>query len=346
MPLRPSGRHNLVPGGTVHGRVSCNSGTGDPRASCMWRDRRAGWHKGAHHAPACTCVLPAGDWLASWHTQHLVLEPGMYRVPRALRHWARDSASSVSAGATWAPLPQAALQNAAALNTALDSSNGQLPQLGGCAADPTLVPQSPPAALPILTLPVLARLCDVSASPSRPTHPRKLGEPSLRRQVTWVSLCAASRERESSETYQAPSRWPHGHMLFCPDRLVGLTQLRQAATHVPFPLRTCCRWRLGQSWSPDGVHDISIKSVTQCGSRTASGRAGVLASAPPPGQPGSLPGVGSPREWEEREGQTWQVSGLLHPHWQGSEALRCRWHQDPGVCWLRLYLLPGMGPSD
>lgn len=95
----------------------------------MWRDRRAGWHKGAHHAPACTCVLPAGDWLASWHTQHLVLEPGMYRGPRALRHWARDSASSVSAGATWAPLPQAALQNAAALNTALDSSNGQLPPI-------------------------------------------------------------------------------------------------------------------------------------------------------------------------------------------------------------------------
>ena len=194
-------------------------------------------------------------------------------------------------------MPQAALQNAAALTTALDSSNGQLPQLGGCAADPTPEAQSPPPALPILTLPVLARLCDVSASadPPPPTpgtvgNPRELGEPSLRRQVMWTSLCAASRERESSETYQAPSRWPHGHMLSCQGHLVGLTQLRQAATHVPFPLRTCCRWRLGQGWSPDGVHDISIKGVTQCGSRTASGRAGVLASlasALPPGQPGS-----------------------------------------------------------
>lgn len=174
MPLRPSGRRNLVPGGIAHGRVSCNSGAGDPRASCMWRDRRAGWHKGAHHAPACTYVLPAGDWLPGWHTQHLVLEPGMYRVPRALRHWARDRSSPVSAGATWAPLPQAALQNAAALNTALDSSNGQLPQLGGCAADPTLEPQSPPAALPILTLPVLARL-----SLALPPHPS---------QETWGTL--------------------------------------------------------------------------------------------------------------------------------------------------------------
>lgn len=121
--------------------------------------------------------------------------------------------SPVSAGATWAPLPQAALQNAAALNTALDSSNGQLPQLGGCAADPTLEPQSPPAALPILTLPVLARLCDVSASPSRPTHPRKLGEPSLRRQVTWVSLCAASRERESSDLSGPQQMAPWSHAL-------------------------------------------------------------------------------------------------------------------------------------
>ena len=46
----------------------------------MWR---AGWHEGARHAPACTCVLPAGDWLPGWHTQHLVLEPEMYKVPRA-----------------------------------------------------------------------------------------------------------------------------------------------------------------------------------------------------------------------------------------------------------------------
>lgn len=39
-------------------------------------------------------------------------------------------------------------------------------------------------------------------------------------------------------------------------------------------------------------------------------------------QGSQAPGVGSPWEWEEREGQTWQVSGLMHPHWQGSEALR------------------------
>ena len=245
-------------------------------------------------------------------------------------------------------MPQAALQNAAALTTALDSSNGQLPQLGGCAADPTPEAQSPPPALPILTLPVLARLCDVAALPSHPTHPRELGEPSLRRQVMWTSLSAASRERESSETYQAPSRWPHGHMLSCQGHLVGLTQLRQAATHVPFPLRTCCRWRLGQGWSPDGVHDISIKGVTQCGSRTASGRAGVLASlasALPPGQPGSQGwkplGVGGARR-ADLAGVRTHASSLAGK--RGPE--RCRWHQDPEVCWLRLCLLPGTGPSD
>ncbi|XP_026987135.1 protein NATD1 isoform X1 [Sagmatias obliquidens] len=32
--------------------------------------------------------------------------------------------------------------------------------------------------------------------------------------------------------------------------------LAKVVTHVPFPLRTCCRWRLGQGWSPDGLHDV------------------------------------------------------------------------------------------
>lgn len=205
-------------------------------------------------------------------------------------------------------MPRAALQNAAALTTALDSSNGQLPQLGGCAAVPPPEPQSPPPALPILTLPVLARLTSQPCPPTPPI-PGNLGTLTQEAGHVGQFVCRQQGTGKLRDPPRPQQMAPWSRALLPGPFGRSLTQLRQAATHVPFPLRTCCRWRLGQGWSPDGVHDISIKGVTQCGSRTASGRAGVLpslASAPPPGQPGS-PGWEALRSEGRARGQAWKV---------------------------------------
>ncbi|XP_059990609.1 uncharacterized protein LOC132511446 [Lagenorhynchus albirostris] len=84
-----------------------------------------------------------------------------------------------------------------------------------------------------------------------------------------------------------------------------LTRSRQVVTHVPFPLRTCCRWRLGQGWSPDGLHDVHFNKSWRQGKQGSERRRwrqdlGALPARPVP--PPRKPSLGAPGPGGHRPG--------------------------------------------
>ncbi|XP_033704297.1 transmembrane protein 11, mitochondrial isoform X3 [Tursiops truncatus] len=203
-------------------------------------------------------------------TKHLVLEPGDVRgLQGPCSTGPRDSLSPVSAGATRASSPRAALKCRCCSARALGGSNGQLSQVGpGPLQTPAPEPQPPPPAstpnpipLWLAAPPPRATLTDWRPSLGPQPHPSRDTWGTLAQEAGHVGQFVCHWQGRG--TLRDPPRPPKqiAPEAPCPPATADcgslfLTRSRQVVTHVPFPLRTCCRWRLGQGWSPDGLHDV------------------------------------------------------------------------------------------